>query len=198
MEETRFGKKFWESKWKNGETGWDIGEISPPLKLYIDQLKNHDQRILIPGCGKCYEAEYLHEKGFKNVHTLDLSTCALEKFQDANPNFPKEHIHNEDFFDHDVEYDLILEQTFFCALDPSQRRDYVHKMYDLLIPKGKLVGLLFDDPLSKDRPPFGGSKHEYLNLFSHKFTVDLMETAHNSILPRRGRELFFICTKPLE
>jgi hypothetical protein len=44
-------------------------------------------------------------------------------------------------------------------------------MASLLNPKGKLVGLLFDFPLTTEGPPFGGSTSEYLNLFSDKFNI---------------------------
>jgi hypothetical protein len=65
-------------------------------------------------------------------------------------------------------------------------------MHSLLSEKGKLFGLLFDFPLTEEGPPFGGSKEEYLNLFSENFTIKTLETAHNSIQPRKARELFFI------
>jgi hypothetical protein len=40
---------FWDNKYKSGETGWDIGYISTPLKKYFDQLTNKELKILIPG-----------------------------------------------------------------------------------------------------------------------------------------------------
>ena len=36
----RFNKDFWEQKYENNKTGWDIGFISTPIKEYINQLKN--------------------------------------------------------------------------------------------------------------------------------------------------------------
>ena len=68
-------------------------------------------------------------------------------------------------------------------------------MHSLLSPKGKIVGLLFNFPLTQEGPPFGGSKEEYLTLFSEKFTIKKLEKAYNSIKPRAGRELFFIFEK---
>jgi hypothetical protein len=65
-------------------------------------------------------------------------------------------------------------------------------MAELLLPKGKLAGLLFDFPLTSDGPPFGGSKEEYIKLFSTKFEIKKLERAHNSIKPRENKELFFI------
>ena len=85
-----------------------------------------------------------------------------------------------------------MEQTFFCALHPSLRERYVLKMHDLLVPEGKLMGLLFKIPLNTDGPPFGGNEQEYRNLFEGKLAIQKMETAYNSIKPREGNELFFI------
>ena len=92
-------------------------------------------------------------------------------------------------------FDLILEQTFFCALDPNLRKSYVSKMEKMLNPNGKVSGLLFNFPLTEVGPPFGGSIEEYQKLFSGKFKIKTLEKAHNSIKPRADKELFFIFEK---
>jgi SAM-dependent methyltransferase len=183
---------FWNHKYLSGETGWDIGYVSTPIKEYIDQLSDKDLKILIPGGGNSYEAEYLFEKGFNNVYVVDISSIPLKNLAERVPSFPKENLLHADFFELEDTFDLILEQTFFCALDPSLREAYTDKMHQLLKPGGKLVGLLFNIPLNDDRPPFGGNKVEYEKLFSEKFKIEKMETAYNSIPPRAGNELFFI------
>ena len=189
--ENRFTKAFWEDRYLKNNTGWDIGNASTPLISYINQLNNKDLKILIPGAGNSHEAEFLFEQGFKNVFIIDISSIALGNFKKRYPNFPKEHIINGDFFEHSEKYDLILEQTFFCALDPFLRKQYVDKMYNLLNVKGKLVGVLFNFELTNQGPPFGGSLNEYLEIFSKKFTIKYLENCENSIKPRLGRELFF-------
>jgi len=183
---------FWNHKYLSGETGWDIGHVSTPIKEYIDQLSDKDLKILIPGGGNSYEAEYLFENGFNNVYVVDISSIPLKNLAERIPSFPKENLLHADFFELEDTFDLILEQTFFCALDPSLREAYTDKMHQLLKPGGKLVGLLFNIPLNDDRPPFGGNKDEYEKLFSEKFKIEKMETAYNSIPPRAGNELFFI------
>lgn len=185
-----FNSKYWDKKYIDNLTGWNIGYISTPLKEYFDQLKNKELHILIPGAGNAYEAEYLHENGFKNVYVLDWSKIAIENFIKRCPGFPPGKIYNEDFFKHKKSYDLIIEQTFFCSLHPSQRHDYAKKIYRLLNPGGRLAGLLFDDPLYDDHPPFGGSREEYIKYFEPYFELKVFETAYNSIEPRAGRELF--------
>jgi len=52
------------------------------------------------------------------------------------------------------------------------------------------VGLLFNVPLYKDHPPFGGSKEEYLSTFSPYFNIEIMTTSYNSVQSRVGKELF--------
>ena len=183
-------KDFWNNRYKNKETGWDIGYTSTPLKNYIDQLENKEIRILIPGCGNAYEAEYLHLKGFNNVFLLDIAPMALQQFSERVPDFPKKNIIQENFFEHQGSYMLILEQTFFCAINPELRDKYVRKMHQLLIRKGKLVGLLFNEEFENDHPPFGGTKEEYKKRFSPLFEIQKMELAYNSIEKRNGRELF--------
>lgn len=188
--EQALSEHFWNTKYEKCETGWDIGHISTPLKAYFDQLTDKEMKILIPGCGNAYEAEYLNQLGFKNVVVLDFSKHALQQFKQRVPTFPEHHLICEDFFKHKDAYDLMVEQTFFCALHPSLRAKYAQHTAEILKPKGKLVGLLFDDVLNTDHPPFGGNKAEYLTYFTPLFDVAIMETATNSILPRAGRELF--------
>lgn len=188
-------ENYWSQRYTDQQTGWDIGHVSPPIENYINQLSNKELKILIPGCGNGYEGEYLHQKGFPNVYQMDLSKNALNNFHSRVPSFPEEHLLHQDFFRHNEKYDLIFEQTFFCALNPNLRSSYVQSMAKKLLPGGKIVGLLFNTPLFTDHPPFGGSKVEYIPLFEKKFYIKTMETAYNSIPPRADSELFIILEK---
>lgn len=181
---------FWDNRYKSKETGWDLGEVSSPLKAYFDQLTNKDLKILIPGGGNSYEAEYLHHHGFKNVYVVDLSKTALKNIQLRVPSFPSAHLIHKNFFDLEMHFDLIIEQTFFCAIHPKLRPAYTAKASELLNKKGKIVGLLFDDIFANDKPPFGGCKAEYMEYFEPHFHILTMETAYNSHPKRVGRELF--------
>ncbi|AUC85527.1 SAM-dependent methyltransferase [Polaribacter sp. ALD11] len=180
----------WNTRYLNNDIGWDLGEVSPPLKEYFDQLENKEIKILIPGGGNSYEAEYLFRSGFKNVFVVDLSKIAIDNLQKRNPNLPASQLIIGNFFDIEDSFDLIIEQTFFCALDPNLREDYIVKMNYLLKPKGKLVGLLFNVPLNTDKPPFGGNKTAYVSSFKKYLKIDKMESCYNSYGNRKGRELF--------
>lgn len=184
-------KDFWSQRYRNNNTGWDIGSISTPLKEYIDQLENKDLRILIPGAGNSYEAEYLFNKGFKNIIVCDIASEPLQNLKSRVPDFPEHQLIQKNFFDLEDNFDLILEQTFFCAIPVAKRPDYAEKVFQLLSENGKISGLFFDFELKPDGPPYGGSKEEYLTYFSPYFKIDIFERCYNSIPPRQGNELFF-------
>lgn len=183
---------YWNERYLTDDFGWDLGEVSTPLKHYIEQLNNKDLKILIPGAGNSYEAEYLFKLGFKNIYVLDFAEAPLLNIKKRIADFPSHQLIQQDFFEHKGQYDLILEQTFFCAINPDLRKKYAEHMKALLKPTGKLVGLLFNDVLNTDKPPFGGNTAEYQTLFSPLFDIQKMETAYNSIKPREGRELFVV------
>ncbi|WP_432223045.1 methyltransferase domain-containing protein [Flavobacterium sp. TMP13] len=188
-------KEYWEDRYQQQQTAWDIGSISTPLKEYIDQLTDKSLSILIPGGGNSYELEYLLENGFESVFVVDFATTPLQNIRKRIPHLQSEQLIQADFFELEGRFDLILEQTFFCALNPYLREKYVEKVKSLLKPNGKVAGVFFQFPLTEVGPPFGGSKTEYENLFRTNFRIKSLETAYNSIKPRRENELFFIFEK---
>lgn len=191
----KLNEKYWENRYSENQTSWDVGTITTPLKDYIDQIKDKEISILIPGAGNGHEFEYLLNYGFKNVTVLDFAKTPLKNIKNRIPQVKDNQLVQSDFFAHQNQYDLIIEQTFFCALCPKLRKEYVTKISSLLKKNGKIVGLLFQFSLTDIGPPFGGSKEEYIDLFQNDFQIKTLETTYNSIKPREGKELFFIFTK---
>lgn len=181
--------KYWSDRYKEKRTGWDIGYPSGPLKGFIDELDNKGLKILIPGAGNAYEAQYAYEQGFTNTHVVDIAKEPLDALKSRCPSFPESQMILGDFFELEGSYDLVLEQTFFCALDPRMRESYVKKMHELLSPNGALKGVLFNFPLSEKGPPFGGSVEAYQSLFDAHFVIDKMHPCSNSIPERAGNEV---------
>lgn len=187
---------FWDRHYQSGDTGWDMGQVSPPLKEYIDQLQDKQQAILIPGAGNSYEAQYLLQQGFTHITVVDIAPTAIARLKEKT----KEHtdkikIIQQNFFQHSGKYDLILEQTFFCAIDPGLRHDYAAHVFDLLNNNGRLVGLLFNKEFDRDGPPFGGHEKEYKALFASYFSFHTWAACYNSYPPRAGSEWFMILRK---
>jgi len=186
---------YWNERYLNVNTPWDIGSISTPLQNYFDGLADKELRILIPGAGKAHEAIYLHRQGFSNVYVCDWAASAFDLLKEEVPDFPEEHLLVGDFFDLQLPIDLVVEQTFFCAIDPSLRTKYVQKMHALLEDQGKLVGLLFANEFNRPGPPFGGTAAQYRQLFAPYFDIIKLDIAPDSIKPRLGNELFMLLQK---
>lgn len=180
---------YWNNQYQANATGWDLGQVSPPIKSYIDTIENKEAKILIPGCGNAYEAEYLIQQGFTNITVIDIAPSLVENLKQRFENNKNIRVVLGDFFEHHGTYDYIIEQTFFCALPPTMRQKYVWKMHQLLSDYGKLIGLLFNREFEIS-PPFGGNIKEYEPLFYKAFTFNSISLAGNSIPSRANSELF--------
>ena len=173
------------------------------MQIFIKLKQAGKRRLLLEKqaieIANAYEAEYLFNQGFNNVFVMDISALPLRNFKERNPTFPDNQLIEANFFDHIGQYDLILEQTFFCSFLPTKvnRKLYGKTMAKLLKPQGKLVGVWFEIPLIKntDKRPFGGTKEEYLTYLLPYFQVHTFEKCFNSIKPRAEQELFGVFVK---
>lgn len=188
--ENPLDQSYWDLRWERNETGWDIGYASPAIAAYMMQYPDKNARILIPGCGNAYEAEYLVSNGFTDITLVDVAPKAVELLKVKFAGRPQITILCEDFFRHNGCYDLIIEQTFFCAIPPYRRKEYAEKAASLLKDNGKIIGVLFDTGFEKQGPPFGGYALEYKAIFEPAFTVKTMSECYNSIAQRAGTEVF--------
>ncbi|MGX5820412.1 methyltransferase domain-containing protein [Chitinophaga lutea] len=180
---------YWNTRYERGETEWDMGEASAPLRHYFDQLPNKNLRILIPGGGNSYEAKYLWDNGFRDVTVLDISSVVVERLKRKHQQTGIKFIQG-DFFEHEGEYDLIVEQTFLSALDPVLRQAYARHMYDLLWEEGRLIGVLFNREFDPPGPPFGGGIKIYRRMFQPYFHFKTFAPCNNSHPARHGKEVF--------
>ena len=130
--------------------------------------------------------------GFYNTFYLDLSPIAVKHFREKHPQIPKDNILLGDFFSLKKSnfFDIIIEQTFFCALPLSSRLLYVNKTHELLKNSGILIGLLFNIKFDGDEPPYGGNYNLYKKLFEDKYHFIKMDISTNSIPQRQGSELW--------
>jgi hypothetical protein len=179
---------YWNNRYLAQKTGWDIGYHNTIHTDYVEANYTTSARILEPGAGSAYEVAYLHSKGYTNAFALDYAPEVKQRFLNKNVGFPPNHYLLGDFFDTEESFDLVLEQTFFCALSPELRNAYAEKMSSILKPSGKLFGVLFNFE-KPDGPPFGGSEREYRTIFEQKFDILSMEPTQNSIPQRKGNEL---------
>ena len=189
--------QYWNQRYQEGNIPWNTGTVTPALINYLSDFPR-DTSILIPGVGTSREGITLANMGFTNITFNDYSTHALDKLQTALEEEGFEHVFRYiggDFFELQGAYDIIMEQTFFCALDPSLRQRMVEKVADLLRPEGIWFGVLFRTEFDRLGPPFGGSEEIYKELFTKIMYIEEMTICQDSIPARDGNELFFICKK---
>jgi SAM-dependent methyltransferase len=206
---SHFGRKekepdavFWAELYQTGDTGWDQGGPSPGL---VDFLKNdlgpgcavpfRSGRALVPGCGHGHDALALAKAGFE-VIGLDVVKKAVEE---ASRMADAEGLKNVGFERADFlhlparlcgTYDLIFENTFFCAIDPDHRDRYVEAAADLLKPGGFLLGVFYNIQ-PESGPPFGATREELLDRFSRRFIL-ILDRVPRSISRREGKELLML------
>lgn len=189
--------QYWEQRYKEGNIPWNTGTVTPALINFLADYPR-DTSILIPGVGTSREGIELAKMGFTNITFNDFSSHALDLLRE---DMDKEGFGNlfqyspGDFFELQGEYAIVLEQTFFCALDPSLRASMVKKVYELLLPGGLWFGVLFRTEFDRPGPPFGGTEKTYKELFSKILNIEKISICKGSIPPRDGNELFFICKK---
>ncbi len=189
-------EQYWEKRHREGDTPWNIGKSSPPLVAYMSQVKNKNISVLIPGAGDIHDAAAFLGLGFTHITICDISQTAIQHMKHTLGEDARIQYILGDFFTLEGQYDLIIEQTFFCALEPSLRKNYVAKMAALLKKGGKLVGVLFNRTFEEAGPPWGGHAEEYINLFEPILHINKLEMCYNSVAQRQGSELFFIVEKP--
>ncbi|MES2995756.1 MAG: methyltransferase domain-containing protein [Verrucomicrobiota bacterium] len=149
----------WEKRYRSGDTPWDKGTATPVL----DEIFTHDPglfqgRWLVPGCGAGYDARRLAVRGCA-VTAWDVSPLAVELARSLDPEHRVD-FHVENFLTArgPAKFEGIFEHTFFCAIKPSRRSDYVAAAHSLLLPGGRLAGVFFIDPEmdeGEQGPPFG-------------------------------------------
>ncbi|MBC8312308.1 MAG: methyltransferase domain-containing protein [Candidatus Marinimicrobia bacterium] len=192
--------EYWENSYKSGEMGWDVGCPTPIFTNWINAQTN-PLSICILGAGNGWDALHFAEKGHR-VTAVDFAESAVLNMKaSAEKRGLKLDIIHADIFDLDKlftnTFDIILEYTCFCAIDPAQRDDYIRIVNHLLNPSGKFVGLLFpiDKELNDDGPPYGVDINTTLESFAKYFTLVKKEMPTLSIERRKGREIFVILKK---
>ena len=192
--------EYWEKSYQSGDMGWDLGKPTPIFDDWI-QFQKDSLSICILGAGNGWDAINFAEIGH-DVTAVDFAKSAIDNMHTSaqNKGVQINLIHSDIFdlcklFNHT--FDIVLEYTCFCAIDPARRMDYVKMSNKILKPDGKLVALLFpvDKDINDNGPPFAVDLDSTLSLFSKYFILDTKEIPSLSIERRNGREVFVIFKK---
>ncbi len=190
--------QFWESRYRAGPVPWDLGGPTPQfVALLQSSHAPAPGRLIIPGCGRGYDAILFARHGF-DVLGVDFAELPI---REARVLARQAGVSCE-FLQHDIfalpaqyrgTFDYLLEYTCYCAIDPARRPEYVQVAAGLLRSGGELIGLFF--PLQPLRqpvtgPPYPVSEDEIRACFAPEFVVEVLEPPTHSAPGRSGLELF--------
>lgn len=188
---------YWETLYRVKRTPWELGQISPPLKTFLDSpYKVPPGRIAVPGCGTGHDCMLFASRGFE-VTAIDFAPSALksttEKFIQAGILNSKGFVLDKDVFDmhdYDNHFDYVLDHTFFCSIHPSRRRQYAYVVRDLLKPTGKMISLFWLVERRGGGAPFSTTNDDIFAVFKDIFSFDIVFEPPDSVESRKGKEIF--------
>lgn len=182
----------WDKRYEEHDTPWDKGTAAPVLSELLHDGSFSDlgamSEVLVPGCGYGHDVRKIASAGY-NVTGIDISERALQAARFLSEGEKgRAFFEREDLFDQSLpekrRYDLVWEHTCYCAIDPERRADYVAAAYELLKPRGRLIGVFFTAPQRELGPPYMTDRDDLVAKFSKRFDL-LWERAPALYYPAR-------------
>ena len=198
MTEKEYSREDWQGHYESNDLGWDLGQVAPPFVKLWEEEKLPAGKALVPGCGRGHEVIFLAENGFE-VTAIDFSKGAVTYLERAlKERSLSGQVLHQDFFgldnSHDDVYDLVLEQTFFCAIAPRQRQDYALNVARILKPGGMLVGLFYHTS-KEGGPPYNTTREDIEVNFAKNFKIQALHKTTLSAEQRKDKEWLGILIK---
>ncbi len=183
--------EFWGERYREGRTGWDLGQPSPNLQRLTDEYVPRGARVLVPGCGRGHDVCALAGKGLA-VTGLDFAPEAIEAARAlaSQKGVEAEWVVGDLFAERPewhASFDAWVELTCFCAIDPARRADYVRQCAQWLKPGGVFIGVFFVG-LPPGGPPYDSVPDDIRSLFAADFELLRFEPSRHSLPGREGLE----------
>ena len=193
--------QYWENRYVDGTTGWDLGQAAPPfVSLLNSSVAPKTGKIAVLGSGSGYDAMLFAKAGFEVIgfdfapsaitQSVALRAIASSTALTQNSGISAQFL-QRNIFDLPAEFphyfDYVLEHTCFCAIDPSDRPAYVKLVKSLLKPSGELIALFWAHHMPGG-PPFGVTTAEIRQYFESDFKINRLTLANNSVPQRHGQE----------
>lgn len=202
--------KNWDEAYDGQDTPWDLSGPTPEFVRLLKEgffgsaaeIQARPITVLVPGCGRGYDAIELAKAGLKVV-ALDFSSAALKqarRLARAEKVLDKIEWLTEDFFLwaakplNQKRFDFVLEYTFYCAIPVNRRADYAKAMAAIIKPGGALLGLYFPLEPRPDGPPFTVTTAEVDSLLLEAFAME-WQVPKQSVKPRKDREKLLIARR---
>ncbi len=186
---------FWSEVYEKHQDGWELGQAHPVLATRDWTRFSEVKRVLVPGAGRGSDAAFLARVLPRaRVTALDFAPQArldaLAKFNeplsfDYECQDVFEYLRTQD----SASFDLVFEHTFFCAIDPLRRAEYVRELSRVLKPGGCWLGIFFLLEHSGG-PPFATTQWELREHTRGRFEVFAWERISHSPSGRTHKELW--------
>jgi len=185
-------ESFWTQLYETKEDGWELENPSPVFLEMLPRMKLPKSRVLVLGCGSGNDAAYFAEQGHV-VTAVDFSQEAISRGQAKYGKLANLKFVQSDLFKLDPawtgQFDIIIEHTCYCAIDPERRDDLVKIWRRCLAPGGQILGVFFVMEKRKG-PPYGGSEWEIRQRLQPYFQFHFWGRWRQSKAGRQGKELF--------
>ena len=183
---------FWSRLYAEGHDGWEMGRAAPPRERWVAAHPElvAGKRALVVGSGRGHEARLLARAG-AHVVAVDFAPVAVAE---ARALAAREGV-AVDFRERDVfalrldleRYELVLEHTFYCAIDPARREEYLAVVADVMLPGGTFVGLFWEHG-RPGGPPYTTTRAELDARLARHFDLVAYEQPTDSVATRLGQE----------
>lgn len=183
---------FWEERYQEGTTRWNLGEPAPPfISLLSSTNAPSPGRIAVLGAGHGHDALLFAEHGFEVVGFDFAPSAIAAATAAARSRGVSAQFLQRDIFALPTEFahrfDYVLEHTCYCAILPEQRADYVQMVRSILCSGGELIALFWAHA-RPGGPPFGTTLGEIRQHFSADFQIISTMQPDNSVDSRKNEE----------
>ena len=185
-------QQYWEQHYLAQDMPWEKGAASPG---FVDFLAANPDlprgTVCVPGCGTGHDAREFARAGF-TTFGFDIAPSGIrlarEKTLAAGLSATFE---LGDFLRDEPpqKFDWLFEHTLFCAIQPSERDDYVRAATRWIPAGGNYLAVNYLIP-DTDGPPFGTTREEIRERFSPHFEL-LAEWVPRSYPNRSNLERMF-------
>jgi len=180
---------YWEARYQSHDMPWEKGAPSPGL---VDFLQTHPAlrrgNVCVPGCGTGHDVRAWAQEGFR-AFGFDIAPSAIQLATSSTEPIVRAEFQIKDFLREEppLLFDWLFEHTLFCAIQPTEREDYVKAVLRWLKPEGQYLAVNYLIP-DQDGPPFGTTRNELWQRFSPHFSL-FEEWVPRSYPNRTGLEL---------
>jgi len=193
--------EFWEEAYRTGQDGWELGEPSPPLVRALGALPPGEAAVVL-GCGRGHEARAAASAGWTRVLAVDFAPSAIAgalRLSAGVAGAERIEWRRQDLFTLGAtdpgRFDLCIEHTCFCAIDPDRRGEWAEVVRTALRPGGALVALFYAHG-RPGGPPFTTDRAEVLRLLGGAgLRVDQIEIPADSVARRETEELLVVARR---